>query len=65
MKANFWDDDLSPAQDTALEREVERERNERSLHDERRAGLAADDEFRVKDAREHTGAINLKRPTGR
>ena len=48
-----------------LEREVERERHERQLHDERRAGIAADEEFRNKDAREQAGAVGLKRPTGR
>jgi hypothetical protein len=48
-----------------LEREVERERHERQLHDERRAGIAADEEFRNKDVREQAGAVGLKRPTGR
>ena len=48
-----------------LARELERERHERALHDEARAGLAADDEFRLKDAREHIGSVNLKRPQGR
>ena len=48
-----------------LAREVERERHERSLHDEQRAGLAAGDEFRLKDAREHTGSVIRKRPPGR
>jgi hypothetical protein len=50
---------------TRLEREVERERHERMLHDEQRAGLAADAEFRLKDAREQAGAVCLKRPPGR
>ena len=50
---------------TRLEREVERERHERQLHDERRAGIAADEEFRNKDVREQAGAVGLKRPTGR
>jgi hypothetical protein len=50
---------------TRLEREVERERHERQLHDERRAGLAVDEEFRNKDVREQAGAVGLKRPTGR
>ena len=45
-----------------LEREMERERHERMLHDEQRAGLAADEEFRIKDAREQRGAVCLKRP---
>jgi hypothetical protein len=48
-----------------LEREVGRERHERERHDEQRAGLAADEEFRIKDAREQRGAVSLKRPPGR
>ena len=48
-----------------LEREVERERHERELHDEQRAGLAADEEFRIKDAREQRGSVCLKRAPGR
>jgi hypothetical protein len=46
---------------TRLEREIERERHERELHDEQRAGLAADEEFRIKDAREQAGAVSRKR----
>ncbi|SDF43454.1 hypothetical protein SAMN05428966_115131 [Massilia sp. PDC64] len=48
-----------------LEREVERERHERLLHDEERAGLAVDDEFRLKDARENMGSVKIRRPGGR
>ena len=48
-----------------LEREVERERRERVLHDEQRSGLARDDEFRLKDAREHLGSVNIRRSGGR
>lgn len=48
-----------------LDREVERERHERELHDEQRAGLAVDEEFRNKDAREQKGAVRLRRPLGR
>jgi hypothetical protein len=48
-----------------LEREVERERHERVLHDEERAGLAVDDEFRLKDARENMGSVKIRRPGGR
>jgi hypothetical protein len=48
-----------------LEREVERERHERLLHDEQRAGLAADAEFRLKDARENAGSVNLRRTAWR
>jgi hypothetical protein len=51
--------------DTRLERELERERHERMLHDEQRAGLAADEEFRLKDARQQAGTVCLKRPPGR
>lgn len=48
-----------------LEREVERERHERLLHDEQRAGLAVDDEFRRKDVRENMGAVKIRRDKGR
>jgi hypothetical protein len=48
-----------------LEREVERERHERVLHDEARAGLAVDDEFRSKDARENMGSVKIRRARGR
>jgi hypothetical protein len=51
--------------DARLERELERERHERALHDEQRAGLAVDEDFRNKDARENMGLINVKRPPGR
>jgi hypothetical protein len=44
-----------------LEREVQRERHERVLHDEERAGLAVDDEFRLKDARENMGSVKIRR----
>ncbi len=48
-----------------LEREVERERHERLLRDEERAGLAVDDEFRLKDVRENMGSVKIRRPGGR
>ena len=48
-----------------LEREVERERRERLLHDEQRSGLTLDDEFRLKDARERMGSVNIRRSGGR
>jgi hypothetical protein len=44
-----------------VDREVERERHERILHDDARAGLAADEEFRMKDARESTNSSQLRR----
>jgi hypothetical protein len=49
----------------SLEREIERERHERLLHDEQRAGLAVDEQFRIKDVREQAGAVSLKRPSAR
>jgi hypothetical protein len=45
-------------------REVARERRERALHDELRAGLAPLDD-RIKDARERFDTCNLKRHHGR
>lgn len=45
-----------------VDREVERERHERTLNDDARAGLALDDEFRTKDARESMNSSNLRRP---
>ncbi|MFL6675716.1 MAG: hypothetical protein ACJ8LG_20780 [Massilia sp.] len=50
---------------SGVEREVERERHERMLHDEARAGLAASDDLRTKDARESMNSTNLKRSPGR
>ena len=44
-----------------VDREVEREHHERTLNDDAKAGLAADDEFRMKDARESTNSTNLRR----
>ena len=44
-----------------VDREVERERHERTLNDDARAGLAVDEEFRLKDARESTNSSNLRR----
>lgn len=48
-----------------IERELARERHERELHDEARCGLAAQEEFRTKDARERADTGNLKRRPGR
>ncbi|MFC4931052.1 hypothetical protein [Massilia sp. GCM10023247] len=44
-----------------VDREVERERHERTLNDEARSGLALDDEFRLKDARESMNSAQLRR----
>ena len=51
--------------DERVRREIERERHERARHDEQRAGLDADDEFRLKDAREKTGSVNVRRSGSR
>jgi hypothetical protein len=53
------------SQQARVEREIERERNERARNDEQRAGLAVDEDFRIKDARENMGLVNLKRAPGR
>lgn len=44
-----------------MDREIARERRERALNDEQRAGLAAPDDLRGKDARERADTSNLKR----
>lgn len=53
---------IFPDQEHArVDREVERERHERTLNDDARAGLALDDEFRMKDARESMNSSSLRR----
>jgi hypothetical protein len=56
-----------PSKDTndRIACEVERERHERTLHDDARVGLAGSDEFRVKDARESMNGNKVKRAPGR
>jgi len=44
-----------------VDREVERERHERTHNDDARAGLAVEDEFRQKDARESMNSAHLRR----
>lgn len=44
-----------------MDREIARERRERALNDEQRAGLAPLDDLRGKDARERADTCNLKR----
>lgn len=53
-----------PTPDTRLAREVEREREQRLKNDDARAGIASDDEFRAKDARENSSSGNLQRNRG-
>jgi hypothetical protein len=52
-------DNTSP--NSRLAREVEREREERHKNDEARAGIQADDDFRVKDARDNGSSGKLHR----
>lgn len=53
---------LLPDQEHArVDREVERERHERTLNDDTRSGLAGDDESRMKDARESMNSSHLRR----
>ena len=44
-----------------LEREVEREREQRHRNDDARAGVVDDEELRLKDARESTSSADLHR----
>lgn len=48
-----------------IAREVARERHERALHDELRAGLSPLDDLRTKDARERADTGNFLRHHGR
>jgi hypothetical protein len=65
MTTRFPNASLNATLGERIEREIERERHERLLHDEQRAGLAVDEQFRIKDAREQAGAVSLKRPPAR
>jgi len=53
---------FSDQEHARVDREVARERHERTLNDDARAGLAQGDEFRMKDARESMNSSNLRRP---
>lgn len=48
-----------------VEREVEREREERHKNDDAKSGIAADDDFRMKDARDSASSSNLHRARDR
>lgn len=48
-----------------VEREVEREREQRHKNDDARAGVGADDELRAKDARGSSSSSDLARVPGR
>jgi len=48
-----------------VEREVEREREQRHKNDDARAGISADDDLRAKDARDSSSSSDLARVPGR
>lgn len=53
---------LPPAElNGRIERELAREQYQRTLNDEAKAGLGADEEYRIKDARASGGSTSLKR----
>lgn len=52
---------VSPAPNSRLDREVERERDQRHKNDEARTGMSADEEFRNKDARNNSDSSDLHR----
>jgi len=62
MNTSILDIDAAPL--GRVEREVARERRERAMHAELRAGLAPLDD-RIKDARERFDTCNMKRHPGR
>ena len=47
-----------------LDREVEREREQRHKNDETRTGVSFDDDCRAKDARDNSSSGNLQRSRG-
>lgn len=47
-----------------LDREVEREREQRHKNDETRTGMSSEDDLRVKDARDNSSSGNLHRSRG-
>ena len=51
----------NPAAGSRLEREVERERDERHKNDDAKSGGNSEQEFRNKDARDSTSSSNLNR----
>lgn len=57
--------DLDDLPSNRIAREVARERHERALHDELRAGLAPLDDLRTKDARARADTGNFLRHHGR
>ena len=51
----------SPMHTARLDREVERERDERHKNDDTKSGGHSEEEFRSKDARDSTSSSNLHR----
>ena len=54
----------SSSSSSRLDREVEREREQRHKNDETRTGGSSDDDCRVKDARDNSSSGNLHRSRG-
>ena len=52
------------APDKRLDREVEREREQRHKNDDARAGILEEDHFKLKDARDSNSSGNLQRNRG-
>lgn len=52
----------SPAR---VDREIEREREERHKNDEARSGMSSDDDLRIKDARDSASSGQLNRHRSR
>ncbi len=55
----------APPGRSRLDREVEREQDERHKHDDAKTGFAQEEDFRVKDARDSSHSGNLHRSRGR
>ena len=57
---------MNPVTSTCrLEREIERERDERHKHDDAKAGVSSEEALRIKDARDNASSGQLHRSGGR
>ena len=57
---------MNPVTSTCrLEREIERERDERHKHDDAKAGVSSEEALRIKDARDNASSGQLHRKGGR
>ncbi|WP_426212315.1 hypothetical protein [Massilia sp. TWP1-3-3] len=52
---------FSSTSSSRLDREVERERDERHKNDDARSGIGAEEDYRMKDARESTSSSYFSR----